>query len=210
MTPTRSEVTPGWRRRRGPWAKWHTSRSENLQVYTCRARHLLCLEETHGAPSAVSVRSVALAALVVLGLLGTALGACGGRVDLDEPKPLGSATATATSNTPGTGTSSPLPPGSVVPPSTGTSRPPPPPPRCNPDDCALPNTSAATCEGGRCVPAVCDEGFLSCEGDPSNGCEAVAEVLYPDEDGDGFGDRVGKAIGCPKPGVTYVKNGDDC
>lgn len=74
----------------------------------------------------------------------------------------------------------------------------------------LANTASATCVGGRCAPAACNDGFADCDGNPANGCEAALGTTFPDEDGDGFGDGSRPTLSCPKPGVAYVSNGDDC
>lgn len=156
-----------------------------------------------------SVRSLAHFAFAVSVAvpLFAALGACGGRVDLDEPRPGPSATATSTSVP--TGTATVIPTTTSVPPDPSLP-PPPPPPVCDPAACALPHAESATCVAGQCVPATCEAGFANCDGNPKNGCEAELETTYPDEDGDGFGDGTRPSRECPKSGVAYVTNGDDC
>ncbi|MFT7625551.1 MAG: hypothetical protein ACI9WU_004742 [Myxococcota bacterium] len=42
--------------------------------------------------------------------------------------------------------------------------------------CALTNASAA-CNAGQCTLVACDPGFLSCDGDQSNGCEIAASAV---------------------------------
>jgi len=56
---------------------------------------------------------------------------------------------------------------------------------------------------------VCEAGWLDCDGVATNGCETAAAPRYADEDGDGLGAST-PTTGCPKPGVTYVDNHDDC
>lgn len=140
--------------------------------------------------------------------------ACGGRVDIDVPDAGPIPTTTPTPTTTGTvappSTSTPPFPGDPPVPPPSPTTPPVPQPECNPADCALPNTDAATCRGGVCAPAVCTSGFADCDGNPSNGCELAVGGLFPDTDGDGFGDGTKPLMTCPVAGVDYVKNGDDC
>jgi hypothetical protein len=44
-------------------------------------------------------------------------------------------------------------------------------PRSSCDACALPHATA-TCGGGACAIATCDEGFADCDADPADGCES--------------------------------------
>jgi hypothetical protein len=77
-----------------------------------------------------------------------------------------------------------------------------------PENCKLPHTASATCVDGQCVPVTCEDGFGSCDGVGSNGCEAALVIAFRDADGDGFGDPAQPTLACPTAG--YVANQGDC
>lgn len=86
-------------------------------------------------------------------------------------------------------------------------------PRTNVDNCGKCGDACTVATNGTpiCVDAVCeaqcDPGFLECDGDPSNGCEASIAV-FEDKDEDGYGiSSTWKEACAPSPGWA-AKIGD--